>query len=96
MLNNSLENCRDFDIRNVNAKELVDINDVKIAGCLSCGDRLENYVRQIKNPYCYKHNGMIIKLSFSGKNTLSDAVKNYILTSDVSVQPEDSNKIASA
>lgn len=84
------------DIRNVDEKDLVDIKRIHIDSKLPIKMRVQSYISQIKNPYCYKSNGMVIKLSFSGKKTLSDAVKNYILTSDISDHMEDDNKIASA
>lgn len=91
-----LDELKNKDIRHVDVNDLMDIQKIQIDSKLPIKIRVQKYFKQIKNPYCYKNNGMIIKLSFSGKNTLSDAVKNYILTSDISNHMEDDNKIASA
>jgi hypothetical protein len=43
--------------------------------------RLENYVRQIGNPYCYKCGEAIVKISFSETTaTLEDRIENYLKT----------------
>lgn len=70
-----------MDIRNVDANDLVDINDVQVNTKLSMEERVEDFVRQIKNPYCYRCGDMVIKVSFAGKKSIEDAVREYIQTS---------------
>lgn len=62
------------DIRTVNKEELVDINDVKINTDLPYEERVLDYLRQIKNPYCYLDHGMIIKISFSGERCFGECL----------------------
>ena len=62
----SLRQMAQTDLRNVNRKELVDINDVEIKKDLSQRERMVDFVSQIKNPYCYLDRGMVVKISFAG------------------------------
>lgn len=68
------------DIRTVDPKELVDIESVKIRTDLPDEERVADYIRQIKNPYCYLYKGMVIKISFSGKRRLEDCLKACLFT----------------
>lgn len=73
--------CKDVDIRTVDRNTLVDINDVNIDKKLPREQRLKDYVRQIKNPYCYKCGEAIVKISFSETTaTLEDRIENYLKT----------------
>ena len=74
-----LEKMRNTDIRNVNVDELVDIQDVRVDETLPPHERAMEYIRQIKNPYCYKSNGIVVKVSFAGKKTLEECVKDALL-----------------
>ena len=70
-----LKKMKETDIRTVTAAELADIDEVKIGTDLPYDERLQDYIRQIKNPYCYRCKGMIVKISFSGKRSLEDCLK---------------------
>lgn len=50
----SLRQMAQTDLRNVNRKELVDINEVEIRKDLSQRERMVDFISQIKNPYCYE------------------------------------------
>ena len=62
------------DVRTVNADDLVDIADVHIDKELPVKDRLADYITQIKNPYCYKSHGVIVKISFAGTRKLEECI----------------------
>ena len=40
----------------------------------------EDYIRQIKNPYCYLSNGVIVKISFAGRDTLEECLSRCIMS----------------
>ena len=69
----SLRQMAQTDLRNVNRKELVDINDVEIKKDLSQRERMVDFVSQIKNPYCYLDR-------FAGENRLEDTLKKCART----------------
>jgi hypothetical protein len=75
-----LKRMREVDIRTVDKKDLVDIETVEIRTDLPKEERIMDYIRQIKNPYCYLYKGMVIKVSFAGKRKLEDCLKDCLFT----------------
>lgn len=74
-----LESMKNVDIRTVNPATLRDIRDVKINTALPKAQRIQNYIRQIGNPYCYRHGRYVVKISFADTNvTLEDRLLAYI------------------
>lgn len=49
----------------VDRSTLVDINDVTIDTTLPKTVRMESFIRQIKNPYCYKCGKLVVKVNYS-------------------------------
>lgn len=74
-----LQKMSEVDIRTVNPDELVDITDVKINSDLPKEERIKDYIRQIKNPYCYRCHGVTVKISFAGKKKLEDCIRDAML-----------------
>ena len=73
-----LRELREIDIRSVNPAELVDIEDVCIRTDLPVEERLRDYISKIKNPYCYRSQGVTVKISFAGKRKLEDCLMSCI------------------
>ncbi|NJD02784.1 MAG: hypothetical protein FIA99_09385 [Ruminiclostridium sp.] len=74
-----LNAMKDVDIRTVDSATLVDICDVKIDKNLPQSERVRDFIRQIKNPYCYKCGKAIVKVSFSDTTaTLEDRLEHYL------------------
>ena len=57
---------------------LVDLDDVEIHTELPLEERIADYIRQVKNPYCHISNGMIVKISFAGQDTLEACLSRCI------------------
>lgn len=70
-----LNKMKEIDIRSVEPSELADIDEVVINTDLRYEERLHDYIRQIKNPYCYRCKGMIVKISFAGQRSLEECLK---------------------
>ena len=79
-LSEQLRQMAQVDIRTVDPAELVDIEDVRIRTDLPQEERIVDYIRQIRNPYCYRYHGMIVKVGFSGKRRLEECVKDCLFT----------------
>lgn len=77
-----LRAMREVDIRTVDRSSLVDAESVKINTELSTEERIADYIRQIKNPYCYLYKGMVVKISFSGKRKLEDCMKDSLFSNN--------------
>ena len=61
-----LDRMKDVDIRTVDKADLVDIRDVRIDTGRPVRERMEDYIRQVHNPYCVKVGDAAVKVSFSG------------------------------
>ena len=53
-----------IDINTVDINTLVDLKDVRVDKTLPYEQRALEYVRQIKNPYCFKYDGAVVRLRF--------------------------------
>ena len=66
-----LKKMKTVNINTVDADSLIDIKDVKIDPGLSKEERIEQFLRQIGNPYCFQ-------VSFSEtERTLEDCLQDY-------------------
>ena len=79
MTREELEKLKNVDIKTVKKEDLVDISTVKINTDLPVKERVEDFIRQIKNPYCYLDHGVVVKISFAGKSKLQDCIKTAIM-----------------
>ena len=76
-----LKELADVDIQTVAKESLVDIKNVRIDGSLSREERISDYIKQVKNPYCVQCNGIIVKMTFSQSGeTLEDKLTSYFLS----------------
>ncbi len=73
-----LKKLAEVDIQTVDPKDLVDIKDVIIDESLPIPERIRDYIRQIRNPYCYLSHGTIIKIQFAGTKTLEECLTDCI------------------
>lgn len=75
-----MQEMAEIDIRMVDTSSLVDIEQVQIQTELPQEERIADYIRQIKNPYCYLSNGVIVKISFAGRDTLEECLSRCIMS----------------
>ena len=61
----TIEEMKNIDIRTVDPETLVDVTKIEIDESLSKEERVAEYLRQVKNPYCYRVGDMIVKNTFS-------------------------------
>ncbi len=74
-----VEEWKNVDVREVDMDTLVDIRDVNIDMDWPKEKRIEEFIRQIKNPYCFKVGKVAVKVEFSeGDATFEDRVKEYL------------------
>lgn len=74
-----VEEWKKVDIREVDIDTLADIRDVNIDMDWPREKRIEEFIRQIKNPYCFKVGKIAVKVEFSdGDATFEDRVKEYL------------------
>lgn len=67
------------DIRTVDRDTLVERSTVKLDPKLSREERILSYIEQIKNPYCYLDDGVVVKISFMDTDvTLEERLEEYV------------------
>ena len=70
---------QNVDIRTVDPAGLRDIRDVTVNADLPKRERILDFIRQIGNPYCYRHGKYVVKVSFTDTDvTLEDRMLSYI------------------
>lgn len=75
----TMEEMKNIDVTKVDPQDLVDIRDVKINGNLKPEKRKEDFIAQIKNPYCYKYADYVVKVAFEDTDvTLAERLKEII------------------
>lgn len=78
-LGSELAQMKEVDVHTVDRESLVDIREVQIDGKLSRERRFEEFLRQIKNPYCFRCGKIVVKISFSDTDaTLEDRLEHYL------------------
>ena len=74
-----LAQMRNIDIHTVDRESLADIRDVRVDGKLPRKQRFDDFLRQIRNPYCYRCGKMVVKISFSDTEaTLEERLEHYL------------------
>ena len=56
------------------ASELIDIRDVVVDNNLPVRDRVKSMVRQIKDPYHFRHKDVTVHINFIGQDSLEDRI----------------------
>lgn len=76
-----IEEMKNTDVRTVDKSELVDISTVHINPADSPEKKMSDYIRQVKNPYCFLCGGYAVKLEFADNGrTIEDCFLEYIDT----------------
>ena len=74
-----LDKMANVDVRTVDPDTLVDIHDVAVDPQLPQQERLMDFLRKIRNPFCYRHGKYIVKVSYIDTDvTLEDRMIAYI------------------
>ena len=74
-----IEAMQNVDIRSVDPDILRDIRDVTVDPNLPKRERILDFIRQIGNPYCYRHGKYVVKISFTDTDvTLEDRMLSYL------------------
>lgn len=76
-----LKNMAHTDINTVSKESLIDIKDITVNMDKGKQERITDFIQQIKNPYCFICNGIIVKISFSNNGqTLEEKLDSYFLS----------------
>ena len=61
----SIEDMKAVDVRTVDPETLVDVTKIVIDESLSKEERVAEFIRQVKNPYCFRVGDMVVKNVYS-------------------------------
>ena len=74
-----IEAMKNVDVRTVDINTLRDIRDVRVNTDLPKEERVLDFIRQIGNPYCYRHGKYVVKISFTDTEvTLEQRMLAYL------------------
>lgn len=77
---NELKTMQNVDPLTVTADNLVDINDITVNKELSKAERIAEFIKQIKNPYCFKCGNFIVKARYTDNGlSMEDCLQSIIL-----------------
>lgn len=75
------ETLRQVDVRTVDPDTLVDIKELDIDKTLPREQRMAEFVRQVKNPYCFKVGKVAVSVGYSGDGvTFEQRMEHYLQT----------------
>lgn len=76
-----LEKLKQVDIRTVDRDSLVDIREVEVDQALPLEQRFAEFLRQVKNPYCFRCGKAVVQVCFADTDvTLEDRLEHYLST----------------
>ena len=75
----SIEAMKSINLKTVDRSTLVQRDSIRLEPSAPQNDRLRDFIRQIKNPYCYLDGKTVVKISFSKTDTtLEDCLEHYL------------------
>ena len=76
-----IEEMKAVDIRTVDPESLVDVSGILISDDMTKEERVAEFVKQVKNPYCFRVGDMVVKnvYSFDGIS-LKDRFEQFART----------------
>lgn len=76
-----LQALKQVDVRTVDPATLVDIKEIEIDRTLPKEERKLEFIRQIRNPYCFRVGRVAVSVSYSeGGGTFEHRMEHYLQT----------------
>ena len=79
-LKEKIEKCKSVEMNSINIDDIPDIKDLNISKKKSSKERILDFLCKAKNPYIFKCDGVIVKISFSDNSnmTADDCLTNVL------------------
>ena len=71
-LQEKLEKCRNMWLEDVTLDDVDEISSIKIDRRKSSNERILDFLTQVKNPYVFKVNGKLVRMSFAENGPTAD------------------------
>ncbi len=79
MINSSqLSKMRAIEINSCNPESLIDLRDISINTSAPLIERVESFFTQVKNPYLFKVDDVIVKVRYGTGKSFSDAISTIL------------------
>ena len=76
-----IEEMKAIDVRTVDPETLVDVTGIVIDESLSKEERKAEYIRQVRNPYCFRVGDVVVKNVYSNDGvTLQERFEQFART----------------
>ena len=80
-LTEKLERCRNVDLDDIKLEDVDEITDIKIDRRKPSNERILEFLMKTKNPYIFKVNGKLVRISFldtdkTAEDCLTNVLKN--------------------
>jgi len=70
---------KNMDMNQINP-DLMELTEIQIDESLPKQERILDFIKKIRNPYCFKCNGVMIKLEFSNEGmSFEDGMVQYLI-----------------
>lgn len=73
-----LSNLRNIDLSTCDIESLVDLREIKIDTAKPVIDRVNSYFSQIKNPYLFKVDDVVVKVKYGNGKTFLDSLTTIL------------------
>lgn len=68
-----------MDLKNIDRNSLVDIRSVNVDASLPQKERMRDFIRQVKDPYLFRHGKYVVKITFAETDiTLEQRLADYV------------------
>ena len=74
-----LAQCANADIATCDPSKLVDLKKLTIDPALPVSDRMNRFLEQVRNPYLFKVDGIVVKVHFAGAKPLSASLAGLLI-----------------
>ena len=76
-----IEEMKAVDIRTVDPESLVDVTKILISDDMTKEERVTEFLKQVKNPYCFRVGDMVVKNVYSSDGlSLKDRFEQFART----------------
>ena len=74
-----LRRAKEIEVENIDPSKIGELKDIVIDSALPVQDRVMSLLEQCINPYIFKNNGIVVKISFSDNGkSLQQCAEEYL------------------
>lgn len=78
-LEEKLNRCKNMKFEDINPDDVDEISSIKIDRKKSSNERILDFLTQVKNPYVFKVNGKLVRMSLSENGPTADECLTRVL-----------------